>query len=148
MKALCKEKIAEFKCAFELFDMDHDGLITTKELGTIIQRLGQTPSESDLRLMIKEVDKDGNGSIDFEEFLSLMCSKMNDHDSEEEMLEAFKVFDKDGNGYIGRSDFKIVMEDLGEPMTSEELDELIRDWDKDGDEQLSYKEFKIMMTFR
>ncbi|KAJ1464870.1 hypothetical protein T484DRAFT_1649022, partial [Baffinella frigidus] len=37
------------------------------------------------------VDADGNGTIDFPEFLTLMARKMKDTDSEEEILEAFKV---------------------------------------------------------
>ena len=50
--------------------------------------------------MLNEVDTDGNGSIDFSEFLALMARKMRDTDSDEEMVEAFKVFDRDGNGLI------------------------------------------------
>ena len=50
--------------------------------------------------MINEVDADGNGTIDFPEFLVMMARKMKDTDSEEEIKEAFRVFDKDGNGYI------------------------------------------------
>ena len=37
------------------------------------------------------MDADGNGTIDFPEFLTLMARKMKDTDSEEEILEAFKV---------------------------------------------------------
>ena len=44
------------------------------------------------------LDADGNGTIDFPEFLSLMARKMKDTDTEEELIEAFKVFDRDGNG--------------------------------------------------
>ena len=47
--------------------------------------------------MINEVDADGNGTIDFPEFLSLMTRKIKDTDTEEELREAFKVFDRDGN---------------------------------------------------
>jgi Ca2+-binding EF-hand superfamily protein len=38
-----------------------------------------------------QVDADGNGTIDFPEFLTLMARKMKDTDSEEEILEAFKA---------------------------------------------------------
>ena len=41
--------------------------------------------------MGSQVDADGNGTIDFPEFLTLMARKMKDTDSEEEILEAFKV---------------------------------------------------------
>ena len=40
--------------------------------------------------MINEVDADGNGTIDFPEFLTMMARKMKDTDSEEEIREAFR----------------------------------------------------------
>ena len=49
------------------------------------------PTEAELQDMINEVDADGNGTIDFPEFLSMMARKMKDTDSEEEILDAFKV---------------------------------------------------------
>ena len=42
--------------------------------------------------MINEVDADGNGTIDFPEFLTMMARKMKDTDSEEEIREAFRYF--------------------------------------------------------
>ena len=65
--------------------------ITTKELGTVMRSLGQNPTEAELQDMINEVDADGNGTIDFPEFLNLMARKMKDTDTEEELIEAFKV---------------------------------------------------------
>ena len=41
------------------------GVITSKELGTVMRSLGQNPSESELQDMINEVDADNNGTIDF-----------------------------------------------------------------------------------
>ena len=49
--------------------------------------------------MVNEVDKDGTGSIDFPEFLSMMAMKINDQNAEDEIREAFKVFD--GVRYFG-----------------------------------------------
>eukprot|EP00955_Chlamydomonas_euryale_P029054 306381-Chlamydomonas_euryale.AAC.4 len=49
------------------------GTITTKELGTVMRSLGQNPTEAELQDMINEVDADGNGTIDFPEFLTLMA---------------------------------------------------------------------------
>uniref|UniRef100_A0A3B4BK07 EF-hand domain-containing protein n=1 Tax=Periophthalmus magnuspinnatus TaxID=409849 RepID=A0A3B4BK07_9GOBI len=147
---LTEEQIA-FKEAFSLFDKDGDGTITTKELGTVMRSLGQNPTEAELQDMINEVDADGNGTIDFPEFLTMMARKMKDTDSEEEIREAFRVFDKvqgavqDGNGYISAAELRHVMTNLGEKLTDEEVDEMIREADIDGDGQVNY-EFVQMMT--
>lgn len=47
-----------------------------EELATVIKSLDQNPSEEELRDMINEVDADGNGTIEFSEFLNLMAKKM------------------------------------------------------------------------
>ena len=142
---LTEEQIAEFKEAFSLFDKDGDGTITTKELGTVMRSLGQNPTEAELQDMINEVDVDGNGTIDFPEFLSLMARKMKDTDTEEELIEAFKVFDRDGNGLISAAELRHVMTNLGEKLTDEEVDEMIREADLDGDGHINYEEFVRMM---
>merc|ERR1739848_979576 len=138
--------IQEFKEAFALFDKDGDGTITTKELGTVMRSLGQNPTEAELHDMINEVDADGNGTIDFAEFLSLMSRKVKDADSEEELMDAFKVFDKDGNGSLSSAALRHVMTNLGEKLTDEEVEEMIREADVDGDGQVNYDEFVKMMV--
>ena len=57
----------------------------------MMRSLGQNPTEAELQDMINEVDADGNGTIDFPEFLTMMARKMKDTDSEEEIREAFRV---------------------------------------------------------
>ena len=47
-----------------------------EELATVIRSLDQNPTEEELRDMITEVDADGNGAIEFAEFLNLMAKKM------------------------------------------------------------------------
>jgi len=143
---LTNEQIEEFKEAFLLFDRDNDGFITTKELGTVMRSLGQSPTEHELQDMINEVDTDGSGTIDFPEFLQMMAKKMKDIDSEEEITEAFRVFDKDGNGYISAAELRHVMTSLGEKLTDDEVDEMIREADLNGDGQIDYEEFVKMMT--
>jgi len=71
-----------------------------------MRSLGQNPTEAELQDMVNEIDADGDGTIDFPEFLTMMARKMKDTDSEEEIKEAFRVFDKDGNGYISAAELR------------------------------------------
>jgi calmodulin len=142
---LTEDKISEFREAFEIFDKDKDGYITIKELGEIMKNLGQTPSETELQDMINEVDIDGNGNIDFKEFLGLMARKMRDTDTDEELIEAFKVFDRDCNGQITAQELKHVMTNLGEKIEDAEVEEMIKEADLDGDGYINYEEFVRMI---
>lgn len=101
----------------------------------------------DLRicLFVNQVDADGNGTIDFPEFLTLTARKMKDTDSEEEILEAFKAFDKDSNGFISAAELRHVMTRIDKKLTDDEVDEMIRQANIDGDGQINYEEFVKMM---
>ena len=91
--------------------------------------------------MINEIDSDGNGTIDFPEFLTMMARKMKDTDSEEEILEAFKAFDKSGSGYISAAELRHIMTNLGEKLTDEEVGEMVRVADVGGDGRIQYAQF-------
>uniref|UniRef100_A0A0E0MJA8 EF-hand domain-containing protein n=1 Tax=Oryza punctata TaxID=4537 RepID=A0A0E0MJA8_ORYPU len=141
MDHLTKEQIAEFREAFSLFDKDGDGTITSKELGTVMGSLGQSPTEAELKVMVEELDADGSGSIDFDEFLSLLARKLRDTGAEDGLREAFRVFDKDQNGFISPDELRHVMANLGDPLSDDELAEMLREADSDGDGQINYTEF-------
>ncbi|KAL3875246.1 hypothetical protein ACJMK2_038170, partial [Sinanodonta woodiana] len=124
--------------AFALFDKDGDGTVSTKELGTVMRSLGQNPTSEQLENIIRMVDADGNGTIDFDEFCVIMSQKMNGTQSENDVLEAFKVFDPEGNGYITSEHLRFIMTTKGERMTEDEVDEMIKDADADGDGCIEY----------
>ena len=71
--------------------------------------------------MMTEVDTDGDGEIDFDEFLSMM--KEMSGDSEKELLQAFQVFDKNKDGFISVDELRQVMATLGETLSQEEIEE-------------------------
>ena len=130
---LAKDTIEEFRDAFSLFDKNGDGSISTAELGEVMRSLGHKPTEEGLKIMIDEVDADGNGNIDFAEFLTLMARRMKAKDTQTEIAEAFKVFDKDNSGKISVKELRDVMTSLGEKLTKNEVEDMIKDADIDGD---------------
>ena len=83
--------------------------------------LGFEPKKEEVKKMIADIDKDGSGTIDFEEFLTMMTAKMGERDSKEEILKAFRLFDDDETGKISFKNLKRVAKELGENMTDEEL---------------------------
>ncbi|CAI0384555.1 unnamed protein product [Linum tenue] len=118
-EVLSEDQVFEFQEAFCLLDKDGDGntyitylvielryvcvragRITIQELGTSIRSLGLHPSEGELKEMMRQVDVEGKGSIEFGEFLGLMATKMKENEADQELREAFRVFDQDQDGFI------------------------------------------------
>jgi len=121
--------IAEFKEAFNEFDKDGSGTISTKELLSVMRSMGQNPTEDELLALVMEVDINGDGTIDFEEFLGMMKQKANEADQESDLREAFKIFDRDKDGFIDLKELKTVATMLGSMLTKEEVEEFMREAD-------------------
>lgn len=47
--------------------------------------------------MIADVDKNGSGAIDFDEFVYMMTDKIGERDTKEELMKAFHIIDQDKN---------------------------------------------------
>ena len=138
---LSEEQLSEFREAFALFDKDGDLTISAEELGTVMRSLGQKPTPIEVQQMIDDVDENGDGTIDFEEFKVLMQMQMTDTDNTENLTSAFKVFDDDGSGSISRAELHKAMTTLGDPLTDAEVEEMIHAADMDGDGNINYSEF-------
>lgn len=54
----------EMRSAFKVFDKDNSGTISPDEIALVMQSLGEKLTDDELKLMIEEIDKDGNGTID------------------------------------------------------------------------------------
>ncbi|KAL2299697.1 hypothetical protein Nmel_012542, partial [Mimus melanotis] len=139
----------EFKAAFDIFVLGaEDGCISTKELGKVMRMLGQNPTPEELQEMIDEVDEDGSGTVDFDEFLVMMVRCMKDDSkgkTEEELSDLFRMFDKallswhrNADGYIDLEELKIMLQATGETITEDDIEELMKDGDKNNDGRIDY----------
>ena len=63
----------EIRDAFDLYDLDKDGLISPTELHVVLNKLGEKCSLIDCQRMISNVDADGDGKVNFEEFKKMMA---------------------------------------------------------------------------
>jgi len=138
----------EFKQAFEEFDKDRSGTISTKELLPVMRSMGQNPTEDEVLSLVIEYDVNGNGKLDFDEFMEMMRKQAEHQDNSAELREAFKIFDRDGNGFIDAAELKKVVMGYGHNKLSlEEAEELLKEADLDGDGKLDYTEFTQMMLW-
>ncbi|XP_071160620.1 uncharacterized protein [Mytilus edulis] len=144
---LSREELAAYKEAFGLFDANGDGVISTWELKSVLRALGQNPSNEELIEMIREADLDGNGIIDFDEFINMMIRRNNSEESDETLREAFNIFDHDNNNFITCADLRYVIKSLGLDISDETIDEMVREADEDGNGKVGVEEFiKIMRS--
>merc|ERR1712005_88953 len=127
---LTEEQIEEIREAFNLFDADNSGAIDVRELKAAMRALGFEVKKEELKKMISDIDNDGNGSIEFQEFLEMMTGKMGEKDTREDIEKVFKLFDDDNTG---------------ENIDEEELQDMINQADRDGDGEINIDEFYRIM---
>ena len=72
--SLNNEQAAELKKAFEVMDTNKDGVVTKDELTTLLKNLGENVSDDVIDEMIKIADENGDGKIQFEEFVKAATS--------------------------------------------------------------------------
>ncbi|KAK1419879.1 hypothetical protein QVD17_29299 [Tagetes erecta] len=135
----------ELTQVFNKFDVNHDGKISSSELGSIMGSMGHHPTHEELENMIQEVDADGDGFIDLKEFIELNTKDIDSTQLLENLKDAFSVFDVDKNGLITADELQKVLGSLGEECSVGECRKMIDGVDQDGDGVISFEEFKVMM---
>ncbi|KVE10363.1 calcium-binding protein CAST-like [Cynara cardunculus var. scolymus] len=150
---------------FDLFDTDHDSLISVDELSRALVLLGLETDIRELDSMIKSYIQPDNDGLTFDDFQALHKSlgelffedavgddeDTGSYDSrkqeEVDLTEAFKVFDEDGDGYISAKELQVVLEKLGFAEASEmgRVEMMISSVDRNADGVVDFSEFKEMM---
>ena len=138
---LSSEQVEEYERAFATFDKAGNGKMTAYNLRAVMMQIGQEVSMEECEELILEVDIDGNGSIEFNEFVALMNRKIKDTDLEEDLLESFRMIDKDQDGLISAGELFTLYKQLQEDVTDEEIEAMIKSADSDGDGMVTFEDF-------
>ncbi|CAF1705214.1 calcium-dependent protein kinase 9 [Brassica napus] len=137
------EEIQGLKAMFANIDTDNSGTITYEELKEGLAKLGSKLTEAEVKQLMDAADVDGNGSIDYIEFIT---ATMHRHrlESDENLYKAFQHFDKDGSGYITIDELEVALKEygMGDDAT---IKEVLSDVDSDNDGRINYEEFCAMM---
>ncbi|GJP31797.1 hypothetical protein CLOM_g15047 [Closterium sp. NIES-68] len=160
--------VAELAEVFELMDRDGDGRISCDELATLLRTIGETSGEDDdtdaaVRAMMAQADVDGDGTIDFDEFVRVNAVAAADAtaaawdperveaaaaEQQEELRSVFAFFDRDGDGVITADELWAVLRQLWGPadeVTQDECERIVRAADGNGDGAVDLAEFARVM---
>lgn len=102
----------QMKDTFQKYDANSDGVIDRKELATLLSALSANLVEADVDTLMTAADRDGNGKIDYDEFVDWLMrpasastgrALMNFSKAFEKL---FKAYDRKDQGRITREDFQ------------------------------------------
>jgi calmodulin len=146
---LSPEEVAEFKEIFDLVDKDGGGSISKDELKELMETLGLRPTDDELDAMMAEVDGDGSGDIDFEEFVYVMSRKVQADYTPDQLRSAFRVFETPGcpPGFVSTDVLERALTTYGpDKLSLDEAAELLATVDHEGTGKINYVELISLMT--
>ena len=138
-----EEEFKEFERQFINIAGNLQTSIDINMLGLLTRNLGQNYRPEELERLMEEVDEDGNGKIEFKEFMMAMENKS--REDEYTIKQAFAILDRRDSGYITPSDLRHAMICLGENYSLEEVTEMLSLVDEDQDGVINFQEFNKLV---
>ncbi|KAK6927863.1 EF-hand domain [Dillenia turbinata] len=140
----------DIKLVFNRFDANGDGKISCAELRSLLRSLGSDAPPDEINRIMSEIDTDGDGYIDINEFADFYSGSADEDGSvgadSKELREAFDTYDRDKNGLISANELHDVLKSLGEKCSLQDCRRMISNVDADGDGNVNFAEFKKMMA--
>ena len=96
--------------------------------------------------MIADLDEDGSGQLEFDEWLYLMTHKVDNKSTRDRIDKVFSLYDDEKTGYLSAKNLRRVADDLGLDCPQQELQEMIDRADTDRDGLVSADEFYVILT--
>lgn len=150
--------LLKLKKEFLALDLNGDGDISVGEMEQMLmsEKIKLRMSAKEIKTLLKDLDKDNDGTIDIDEFLEKVGSGSK-RDAIYKALarrsgirKTFEKYDKDKNGYITSDEFRRVVEDkYCAQLSTKEISKLMKETDKNKDGKIDYEEFlKAFAYFR
>ena len=133
--------------AFDLFDKNGSNEIPSVELERVLNSLGQSPSISELELLLSKIDPQNKGTIEYNNFISVVVPYLRSgyqniaHRSVSNLKRTFDKFNDSGDGLLKRNEFKHLMRVTSSDISPEELNAMMEYLDVDDDGSISFEEF-------
>ena len=137
--------IAQLKLVFSTIDVNGDGRVTVAEAIEGVKQAGLKTLPAEVDEMLRAVDSDGSGVIDYTEFIAA-CLDKRAYIQEDRLWSAFRVFDSDNNGKISRAELaQMLSGGKMDDVCKRSIDDILKDTDKNGDGEIDFQEFTTMM---
>lgn len=123
--------MADLRQAFELFDLDRNGLLDAVELRSVLHMLGIHLDEDEVLRMIATVDTRGDRQVTFEGFVKLVEPRPEGLDQRADLKEAFAAIDTDGDGRVSRSELRQALQRHDTDEATQEVERIFQLVDAD-----------------
>jgi len=133
------------KDAFSSLDKRGEEKIRVGDIQNAMKKLGHNVSGDWLESIEDEIDQEGTGYINFDEFVEILRKKMQTDEDERELREIFRVLDKEKKGEVNVNELRWILKNLGDDLTEDDIDDMIADVDTDGSGWVDYEEFAKLM---
>jgi serine/threonine protein kinase len=130
----------KLKTIFLRMDLNLDGKLTKDELAIAFKEAGMEMQDAQLNQVIKSVDFNGNGSIEYEEFIRVTLPKEQLF-TEVNLKHAFDMFDLDKKGMITLNNFKEIL-GIEKVKDKKIYEELLKQIPLQKNENMNFDEFK------
>ena len=138
-----KEHLQKLRNIFYKIDLNMDGKLSREELYTAYKEAKIDISKEELNKIIKFMDFDGNGYIEYEEFIRVTLPKEQLF-TDINLKNAFEMFDKDKNGTISVDEIIEVI-GIDKEFDKNAIEELKKEVSYDGNKEIDFKHFKDFM---
>ena len=149
INGLSDDELNDLKEAFDLFDADKDGSLNYEEMRRLLECIGITTEGPLLDSIVCELDIDSSKTLQYDEFLIMMTSRMNDTNTKQEYQKVFNLFlagDTESDNKITVKHLKKIAENLNQALSDEDLLEIIKRADLNKDNAVDFEEYYSIMT--
>eukprot|EP00441_Pelagodinium_beii_P043394 CAMPEP_0197627016 /NCGR_PEP_ID=MMETSP1338-20131121/5749_1 /TAXON_ID=43686 ORGANISM="Pelagodinium beii, Strain RCC1491" /NCGR_SAMPLE_ID=MMETSP1338 /ASSEMBLY_ACC=CAM_ASM_000754 /LENGTH=1038 /DNA_ID=CAMNT_0043197627 /DNA_START=1 /DNA_END=3117 /DNA_ORIENTATION=- len=149
MKMYQTKQHKEYEIAFRACDEDGSGFVESAELAELLRSFGIEPMSHVLQQAIEEVDEDGRGELDLEEFKNLMRMLVTregfSRDEYENFVCIYQRFDRDGSGTCSTKELSSILNWLGYSVPADVVAQIAGEVDVDGSGEIDEREFLMCM---
>jgi Ca2+-binding EF-hand superfamily protein len=143
------------KASFVRADRNGNGKLSRPELGIVFRRILNTMSSKDIEEVIREADEDGDGQINYQEFIDWL-QRSNEHPASGRVQKAFgtalrneadivratfRLWDKNGDGLVPDAHLARALAKVHPDLSETQVNALVKTIDCDHDGNVDYDEF-------